>query len=138
MNDTDLLPYQFEPIRVTNSEDSESQTSDESDNSTDNDVETEEWRLDSDLWCTCGHCVRMPTIVENLCCKEMTELETKLENIPCITDHSDFHIICLHPEVLRTGLVARWDIRRDVLEDPIPNRCVLTIFFEYYYEAKSA
>ena len=133
MDGQEPLPYQFEPTRanVNDSIDTESDISDNSDESTDRDVETEEWRLDSDAWCTCGHCERMPTIVECLCCKEMTELEDKIENLDCITFHPDFDLICLHPEVLRTGLVARWDIRRDVLEDPIPHWYVRVVYINY-------
>lgn len=119
------LPYQFEPTRDVDSDDDESDSSWETDDSSQVDSETEQWRLESDLWCTCRNCDRLPTIAECLCCQEMTELESKLEELRCITQHPDFSVICLHPEVLRTGLVARWAIRREVLEDPIPHRCVL-------------
>ena len=33
--------------------------------------------------------------------------------VNCLVDVIDFKIMCLHPEVLRTAMVARTDIRRD-------------------------
>lgn len=121
-----LLPYLFEPTRENHTDSSDgddiSVGTDDSDNS--DRLGNEIWRLDSDVWCECNHCRIMPTVDECMCCKELAELTDKLDNLECITLHPDFRLVCLHPEVLRTGLVARWDIRRDVLEDPIPHRYV--------------
>lgn len=86
------------------------------------DVETEGWRLQNTLWCTCGHCAPLPTIRENLCCKEMEQIKDKIDGLTCIIANPDFPTVCLNPVVLRTALIARNDIRRDDLRDPIQNR----------------
>ena len=81
------------------------------------------WRLYQILWCTYEKCARLPTILENkiTCCREMESLSTKREGIKCVTKHADFGTICLNPAVLRTALVARDDMMRDRLREPIKN-----------------
>lgn len=84
------------------------------------DVETEGWRLDSMIWCTCGNCQHLAKVRENLCCKEIEHIR-EMATGQCITEHGDFDVLCLHPEVLRTALIARFDIRRNDLREPIQN-----------------
>ena len=51
----DLLRYRFEPERVPNAEDSESETEEVND------------RLEGIFWCTCERCKTMPTQRECVC-----------------------------------------------------------------------
>ena len=129
---TTVQPYCFEPQRPNSvAVDIDSVREQASDSGADSeaegdawdgvDVETEGWRLHQMLWCTCENCTRLPTIPENICCREMESLGTKLEGVKCVTKHADFGTICLNPAVLRTALVARDDIRRDGLREPIKN-----------------
>ena len=85
------------------------------------DVETEGWRLESMLWCTCDRCENLPTIRENLCCKELTAVDEKLEGLACICQNPDFIMLCTNFVNLRTALIARSDIRGDNLREPIDN-----------------
>ena len=64
---TDLQPYRFEPERVPNPEDSESENEEAND------------RLESTFWCSCERCEIMPTQKECVCCREQTEEENKME-----------------------------------------------------------
>ena len=129
-NKTTVQPYCFEPLRPNSvAVDNDSVREQASDSGADSagdawngvDVETEGWRLHQMLWCTCENCARLPTIPENICCREMESLSTKLEGVKCVTKHADFGTICLNPAVLRTALVARDDMRRDGLWEPIKN-----------------
>ncbi len=127
-------PYRFEPTRrnkrkvdeETGAVSDERQVGDSDTDSSQEwdgqDVETEGWRLHSMLWCTCGHCRHLPTIRENLCCKELMHVENKVEGFHCITRNPEFDTVCLTRAVLRTALVARNDIRRDDLQEPLDNR----------------
>lgn len=118
MANVGLRPYDFEPEHESDSEVSLSSDSDDSmDHSLDDD------RVHSTNWCQCDNCVRLPTAAECLCCYEVRELSSKLssQNIECITEHSDFGIVCLHPEVLRTAILARADIRQDEMQNPTAN-----------------
>ena len=51
----------------------------------------------------------MPTVRESVCCREITEIESKLEeldgdpSITCITDHPGFNGVCLDQWVLQTA-----------------------------------
>ena len=73
----DLQPYNFEPERVPNPEDSESENK-----------EVNDW-LEDTFWCTCERCEIMPTRRECVCCQEQPEAENKMEGII-------FSIIILH------------------------------------------
>ena len=63
----DFQPYRFEPKRVPNSEDSESENEEEND------------RLEDTFWCTCERCEIMPMRRECVCCREQPEAENKME-----------------------------------------------------------
>ena len=66
----DLRAYRFEPERVPNVEDSESENE-----------AVNDW-LEGTFWCTCERCetIRtMPTLREYLCCREQPESENKME-----------------------------------------------------------
>jgi len=64
-----LQPYRFEPERVPNPEDSESENEDVKD------------RLEGPFWCTCERCEIMPTTRECVCCREQPEVENQMEGI---------------------------------------------------------
>ena len=63
----DLQPYCFEPERVPNPEDSESENYEVND------------RLEGTFWCTCERREIMPTQRECVCCREQPEAENKME-----------------------------------------------------------
>ena len=63
----DLQPYRFEPERVPNPEDSESENEEAND------------RLENTFWCSCERCEIMPTQRECVCCLEQPEEENKME-----------------------------------------------------------
>ncbi|XP_061186205.1 P2X purinoceptor 7-like [Saccostrea echinata] len=66
-------------------------------------------RVGNNDWCTCGHCPAMSTAPESICCKEIPQILTVLEDEQgkcCITEHSDFPPVCLHHAVLRTAYYA--------------------------------
>ena len=50
----------------------------------------------------------MPTAKESICCREMTQIENKLQesdvsNVSCITEHEGFQSVCLDQWVLQTA-----------------------------------
>ncbi|XP_061190961.1 uncharacterized protein LOC133199103 [Saccostrea echinata] len=66
-------------------------------------------RLGNNDWCTCGHCPPMPTVTESVCCKEIPQVVSVLEEDPekiCIIEHHGFQPVCIHPSVLRTAYFA--------------------------------
>ena len=54
-------------------------------------------------WCVCGNCRPMPSPTENICCRRRH----------CITQYDIFHLICLHPVVLRVAVRNNCDWRAD-------------------------
>ena len=64
-----LQPYRFEPERVPNPEDSESDNEEVID------------RLEGTSWCTCELREIMPTQRECVCCREQPEVENQMESI---------------------------------------------------------
>ena len=63
----DLQPYRFEPERVSNPEDSESENEEIND------------RLEGTFWCSSERCQIMPTQRECVCCREQSEEENKTQ-----------------------------------------------------------
>ena len=59
----DLQPYRFEPERVSNAEDRESENEEVND------------RSKGTYWCTCERCETIPTQRECVCCREEPESE---------------------------------------------------------------
>ncbi|XP_077111158.1 uncharacterized protein LOC143767024 [Ranitomeya variabilis] len=58
------------------------------------DDNTEENRIGTVDWCQCGKCVPMPTNMESICCREISNAEEYLGNINCLTDHEYFTTFC--------------------------------------------
>ena len=54
-------------------------------------------------WCICGHCRSMPSPIANICCARRN----------CITLYDTFHLLCLHPTVLRVAIRNNCDWRAD-------------------------
>ena len=65
----EVIADRFEPERVPNAEDSESENEEVND------------RLEGTFWCTCERCETMPTQRECVCCREQPESENKMEGI---------------------------------------------------------
>ncbi|XP_062609448.1 P2X purinoceptor 7-like [Saccostrea cucullata] len=65
-------------------------------------------RGDNTNWCTCGHCDILPSQRECVCCKEFEHYaENYISSLcPCISQHSDFDMVCLNRVVLETAYVA--------------------------------
>ena len=63
----DLQPYRFEPERVFNPEDGESESEEVND------------RLECTFWCSCERCQIMLTQRECVCCREQSEEENKIQ-----------------------------------------------------------
>ena len=60
------------------------------------------------LRCRCGKCVRMPTQMECVCCRNIHEVSLKLQEVSppvpaCITDHQGFPSVCLNRWVLQAA-----------------------------------
>lgn len=49
--------------------------------------------------CSCGNCQSMPTATEDICCRQVPEVQKKCR-VGCITDHPDFERGCLTRVVL--------------------------------------
>ncbi|XP_035662834.1 P2X purinoceptor 7-like [Branchiostoma floridae] len=84
-----FLPYQFEP--EAGEDDSDTAEVEDRGNAE---------RLTSLTWCTCGHCVIMPTAAECICCHELSPINDKRHQLvtpvpDCITLHPGFRSICL-------------------------------------------
>ena len=48
----------------------------------------------------------MPSLVESQCCKEFADLlESKLNEVDCITEHEEFETLCLNKIVLNTDFI---------------------------------
>ena len=62
----DLQPCRFEPERVPNPEDSESENEEVND------------RSEGTFWCSCERCEIMPMQRESVCCQEQPEEENKI------------------------------------------------------------
>ena len=63
--------------------------------------------------CTCGNCKAMPTQRESICCQEIEQINSLLEDPcivearpSCITRHTDFSSVCLCRTVLTVSLFA--------------------------------
>ena len=63
----DLQPYCFEPERVSNPEDSESENEEVND------------QLEGSFWCSCERCQIITMQRECLCCGEQPEEENKIQ-----------------------------------------------------------
>jgi hypothetical protein len=119
-----ILPYQFEPERQRRADDHDDNNGlSQSDEIRDDEMDISVDRLNDISWCGCQHCVILPTQLECLCCSEIENTKTLMdeENIHCITEHSAFAMVCLNRHVLRTALIARRDLRPYSLVEPISN-----------------
>ena len=73
-------------------------------------METEDWRLESMLWCT-SECVRISTTPAFLCCKELDICVGMLKEARMLVEG-----------VPGAVLVARFDIRADSIREPIKKK----------------
>ncbi|XP_070189897.1 uncharacterized protein [Littorina saxatilis] len=67
-------------------------------------------RIGNTDWCQCGHCCRMPTSVECVCCHDVRQIKQKVEGLEeqvgCITAHPGFRTVCLDIYCLETAYYA--------------------------------
>ncbi|XP_060077950.1 P2X purinoceptor 7-like [Ylistrum balloti] len=92
-------PHMFEP-----------ETDSSSDENSEADPDVLTLRLGGNKWCRCGHCQKMSTETESICCQEIEEVQTLMSKHPnrlaCITDHPGFEVICLNVYVLETAYLT--------------------------------
>ena len=119
MHDGDvIIPYNFAPDGLWSS----SEESDGNINDNDSQASFTE-HLGNTLWCTCVKCVTMPRTIECTCCRELSEVEERLEETStCITSSEAFKIVSLDKDVLYTSLVTIHMVRGDKVRTPISNR----------------
>ena len=54
-------------------------------------------------WCSCGLCIRLPSEIDNYCCRESTclmDLILEAKSIPCVTEYKLFKTAIGNQEVL--------------------------------------
>ena len=123
---SEVLPYRFEPVSVSNYSDNEDSTSESETDIREQASFTE--RLGSTSWCECAKCSTMLSGIECQCCREMesaVEHIAENESYCCITDHEQFKIVCLNKDVLYTAIVMMNTVRGDPISLPLPNRYVI-------------
>ena len=117
-----LQPYQYEPER-----DSEGDESSGSESDLDiNDIlpdkiiaeeEDPDRRAGNKKWCTCGHCKKELYEIDCLCCQEEPAIsEDKFEGHGCITFAQMFKTLCLEKQVLKNVLIGLHETRGDPIE----------------------
>ena len=57
-------------------------------------------------WCSCTNCIVMPLPAECFCCHEFTLFDQKMKLGECVTENTDFRIVCLNPVVLETSYIS--------------------------------
>ena len=117
ISENNCLGYQYEP-EFTEEELSAAATEDScKDNaSADNNIH----------YCTCGNCGQPRNIRERVCCKQFEHYHEHYlsEDIPCISHHPEFELICLNKTVLETAYVAfmRYKKQSGRAPDTLSNR----------------
>jgi hypothetical protein len=93
--------YQYEPEYKEKELAAAAATNEESTNN------VEDEAIDKNF-CSCRHCALLPKQRECLCCKQFQHYDEHYitEDIPCISLHPDFDIICLNNTVLETADVV--------------------------------
>ena len=93
--------YQYEPEYTEEELAAAAATNEESTNNEENEA------IDKNF-CSCEHCALLPKQRECLCCKQFQHYDEHYitEDIPCISLHPDFDIICLNNTVLETAYVV--------------------------------
>ena len=109
-----ILPYRFTPDSLWCS-------SKESDG---DDTDSQASFIESNTsWCSCVKCLPVPSAVECICCRELSQVVERLEGSDrCVTCLETFKTVCLDKDVLYTVLVIMNTVRGDEVETPISNR----------------
>uniref|UniRef100_A0A8C5D3V0 P2X purinoreceptor 7 intracellular domain-containing protein n=1 Tax=Gadus morhua TaxID=8049 RepID=A0A8C5D3V0_GADMO len=109
-------PYNFEPVRRMRGNE-EIPRADGRQRQINAWSEENEWRVGEVSWCLCGRCRPMETVVESLCCREVSafwslveELNPRPADVTCLTQHPGFEACCLNPFVLK---IAYTHFRQD-------------------------
>jgi hypothetical protein len=128
--------YQYEPEYTEEELAAAAATNEESTNN------EEDEAIDKNL-CSCGHCARLPKQRECLCCKQFQRYDEHYitEDMPCISLHPDFDIICLDNTVLET-VYPIFSFKKDIQKANIFTLSLITNFIftclstTYFYTFK--
>ena len=117
--------YQYEPEYTEEELAAVAATNEESTNN-------EEDEASDKNCCSCGYCALLPKQRECLCCRQFQHYDEHYitEDIPCISLHPDFDIICLNNTVLETAYVVfmRYKRLEGRAPDSLSPRYILKLF----------
>ena len=82
INMSSIQPFQFEPERNINEEDSTDNSLDG--NVSQNEERRDEARVGQNRWCKCGNCVSMVSEKESVCCRELQFLSADVHGKYCV------------------------------------------------------
>ncbi|KAJ8027942.1 P2X purinoceptor 7 [Holothuria leucospilota] len=110
-----IEPYQFEPVRREDVIPQQNEPQQEN---------REDRMQGTETWCTCGHCIVMPSERECLCCHEVSKIDQKRRKGKvqpiCITQKPGFQSVCLDHDVLETAFYQfNQEYEDDIGEDLI-------------------
>ena len=122
---SEVLPYHFEPMSVSNYSNNEDSISKSETDIREQESFTE--RLGSTSWCKCAKYSTMSSSIECQCCREMESAVKRIvenESYCCIINLKQFKIVCFNKDVLYTALVMMNMVKGDPISLPLPNRYV--------------
>ncbi|XDV48452.1 hypothetical protein PO909_017859 [Leuciscus waleckii] len=92
-----IRPYMFDPESDPESQDNEPTT-----------PQIQRILQPVTAWCNCANCAVMPTERENICCLEIPQIVTRINQVPdiitCMTHHPGFEPVCLNVYSLQNAL----------------------------------
>ncbi|XP_075698604.1 uncharacterized protein LOC142663710 isoform X2 [Rhinoderma darwinii] len=68
-------------------------------------------RVGNNEWCSCQHCIPMPTALESVCCQQIDNARENMEGLLCITEHNCFNIYCENPMYVNISMRMIGDVR---------------------------
>ncbi|XP_068098384.1 uncharacterized protein [Hyperolius riggenbachi] len=79
-------------------------------------------RIGHKNWCTCNNCTTMPTGIESICCQEIPNVLSKMDNLQCILTHAMIPQLCTNEEWARIFLFLTHGYNAITLADKDRNR----------------